>query len=90
MSRPDHVWRVLDAFWINDDPTYDVIAISLQASGREYVVACSGPKGMNSNDFIPAVRAAAASLIRAVGGDMSVVNACDINAVFDTGDQRAN
>jgi hypothetical protein len=83
------VWSVVGSDWIDTDPTCDVIAIQLRANGKEYAVVCSGPKGMDSNEFIPAVRAAAAAMIHAVGGDMSTVGAGTLDeAKFDTGTQR--
>ncbi len=88
------VWRVLSAVWIDTDPQVDVIALSLQASGKMYCVTCAGPKDMSSNEFIPAVRAACAAMIAACGGDMSVVGVGTAEtaeiAKFDTGDQRAS
>jgi hypothetical protein len=85
------VWRCIDAQWVDTDPTCSVIALVLQSNGKEFCVVCSGPKGMKSNDFIPAVRAAAASMLAASGGDLSAVGASTLDeAKFDTGDQRAN
>lgn len=84
------LWRVLDAQWIDKDPDGDVITVTLQAAGKDYVVTCSGPKGMRSDEFIPAVRAAEVALdVIANGGDITVVNS-DSDATFYTGDQRAN
>ncbi len=82
-------WEVYDAQWIDTDDTCDVIVIALGANGKRYAVSCSGPKGMRSDDFIPAVRAACAVMIGAVGGDMSVVGGMRLD-LFDTGDQRAS
>jgi hypothetical protein len=86
------VWRCLDARWIDNDPECDVIALVMQAAGAEFGVVCSGPKGMKSNDFIPAVHAALAALIGAAGGDIEQVGARDASQgdLFDTGGQRAN
>ena len=69
-----------------------IIALTMQAHGAEFAVACSGPKGMKSNDFISAVHAALAALISSAGGDLSVIGASDGRQgdLFDTGDQRAN
>lgn len=82
------IWRVLDAQWIDTDPDVSVIAVTLQASGKEYVVVCSGPKGMLSDEFTSAVQAAATTLIRANGGNISVAD--PQMDMFDTGDQRAS
>lgn len=85
------LWRCLDAQWIDTDPECDVIALTMRADGKDFNVACAGPKGMRSTDFIPAVRAAAAALIAAVGGDLAMVGASTpTDNTFDTGDQRAN
>ena len=82
------LWRVLDAKWIDTDPDVSVITIVLQANGKEYVVACSGPKGMKSDEFTSAVQAVATTLIRANGGRIAVADPDTV--AFDTGDQRAN
>jgi hypothetical protein len=85
------VWHLLEAQWVDADPDCDVIAVTLQGNGSVYTVCCSGPKDMTSRDFISAMRIAVAGLIRAAGGDMSVVG-CGTpdDAKFDTGNQRAN
>ena len=83
------LWHVTDAQWVDTDPEVDVIAVALQCNGKNYVVACSGPKAMQSDEFIPAIRAAAAALLRENGGDITVINR-DAGSTFDTGDQRAN
>jgi hypothetical protein len=93
MSAPvqtSTAWSVLDAKWVDHDPTCDAITVTVQANGKTYAVACSGPKHMRSNEFISAMRAAVACLIQAAGGDMSVVGAGAVGDTFDTGDQRAN
>jgi hypothetical protein len=85
------LWQVLDAQWIDTDPECDVIAVALRGNGTEYTITCAGPRGMKSNEFITALRAGTAALIRTVGGDMSIVGGADPkDATFDTGDQRAN
>jgi len=85
------LWRALDAQWVDSDPTCDVIALTMQSNGKEYAVVCSGPKGMRSPEFTSAIRAAAATLLAAAGGDMADVGASAANdPTFDTGDQRAN
>jgi hypothetical protein len=85
------LWRALDAQWVDDDPSCSVIALTMQSNGKEYAVVCSGPKGMESNEFISAIRAAAASLIAAAGGDLKDTGCSAANdPKFDTGDQRAN
>jgi hypothetical protein len=77
--------------WIDDDPECSTIAVTVKSDGVEYAVVCSGPKGMRSNDFTNAMRIAVAGLIRAGGGDMSVVGCGTLDdAKFDTGSQRAN
>lgn len=84
-------WTVLDAKWVDTDSASDAITVSLQANGKHYAVACSGPKGMRSDEFISALRAGTAAIIRAAGGDMAAVGCGTIeDAKFDTGDQRAN
>jgi hypothetical protein len=86
------VWRCLDAQWIDTDKDCDAIALTMQRAGAEFAVVCSGPKGMKSNDFIPAVHAALAALTASAGGDLSVIGASTAaqGDLFDTGDQRAN
>jgi hypothetical protein len=85
------VWQLLDAQWIDTDPMVSVIATTVRGNGTEYAVVCSGPKGMKSNEFISAIRVAVAGLLRAGGGDMSVVGCGEVSDPrFDTGDQRAN
>lgn len=83
------LWKVLDAQWVDTDHDCDVITVTLRSNGKEYVVACSGPKAMKSDEFIPAIRAAAAALLESSGGDITVVNR-DSGGTFDTGDQRAS
>lgn len=82
------LWRLLDAQWIDTDPNVSVITVVMQANGKEYVVVCSGPKGMKSDEFVPAVTAAGEALNRASGGNVSV--ASSEADKFDTGDQRAS
>ncbi len=91
MTETRTVWRQLAVDWVDDNKDTDVIALVLQANGKEYVVTCAGPKDMKSDEFILAIRIAAGFLIRAGGGDMSVVG-CGTpdDAKFDTGDQRAS
>jgi hypothetical protein len=81
-------WRLLDANWIDIDPDVSVITVVMQANGKEYVVVCSGPKGMKSDEFVPAIVAAGQALNAASGGNVSVA---DPEAdKFDTGNQRAS
>jgi hypothetical protein len=82
------LWRVIDAQWIDTDPDTSVIAVVLQASGKEYVVVCSGPKGMRSDEFVPAITAAGSVLNRSSGGGISVAD--PQMDLFDTGSQRAS
>jgi hypothetical protein len=91
MSAVRTIWRQLAVNWVDDDPYTDVIVLVLQANGKEYIVTCAGPKDMKSDEFISAIRIAAGLLIRAGGGDMSVVG-CGTpdDATFDTGDQRTS
>jgi len=87
------LWRVLDTRLIETDPDVDVIAVTVEGDGKVYTAVVSGHKGMNSNEFITALRAATAGLLQAVGADMSVVGAQEGNSedkTFDTGTQRAN
>jgi hypothetical protein len=80
--------------WHDRDDQVDVISIVLQGLGSEYAVVCSGPKGMKADQFITAIRAAAAALIYGAGGDMEAVGASPISPDggfdFDTGDQKPN
>jgi hypothetical protein len=73
----DTKWRVAGSDWLDDQPDSSTIVIELIEldSGEAYTVSCSGPKGMMSNQFITAIRAAAAALIQSCGGDMSAVGA---------------
>jgi hypothetical protein len=84
-------WSVTAAEMRTDEEDFDTVAVSLLGLGANYVVACSGPKGMDPTQFITALRAATAALIHAVGGDMSAVGAATPDdAMMDTGDQRAS
>ena len=88
-GKTSSLWRVLDARWDDTDPETDVIAVAVQGAGSEYAVTCAGPKGMSPDQFITALRAGTAALIRSAGGDMSVVGGAP-DTTFDTGAQRAN
>ena len=83
------LWSVTGADWIDNEKDVDSITVSLRANNEDYAVACTGPKGMMSDQFISALRAAAAALVVANGGDASIVGAEQID-LFNTGDQRAN
>jgi hypothetical protein len=89
MTPSSTIWRVTGADWIDSETDVDSITISLHTNGEDYAVACTGPKGMKSDQFIGALRAATAALIRANGGDISTVGAAELDT-FNTGDQRAN
>jgi hypothetical protein len=82
------LWRLLDASWIDTDPDVSVICVIMQANGKEYVVVCSGPKGMKSDEFVPAITAAGAALNAASGDRISVAD--PQGDLFNTGDQRAS
>jgi hypothetical protein len=82
------LWHLLDANWIDTDPDVSVISVVMQANGKEYVVVCSGPKGMKSDEFVPAILSAGEALNRASGGNAAVVDA--ETDKFDTGTQRAS
>jgi hypothetical protein len=82
------LWHMLDAQWIDTDPDVSAIMVVLQAAGKEYVVVCSGPKGMKSDEFVPAIISAGTALNRASGGNVSVADPEDDK--FDTGTQRAS
>jgi hypothetical protein len=85
------LWRLLDANWIDTDPDVSVISVVMQANGKEYVVVCSGPKGMRSDEFVPAITAAGAALNAASGGGVTAVRVGDPQGdLFDTGNQRAS
>lgn len=82
------LWRLLDASWVDTDPDVSVISVIMQANGKEYVVVCSGPKGMKSDEFVPAITAAGAALNNASGGNVKLSDP-DTDK-FDTGNQRAS
>jgi hypothetical protein len=84
------VWKLVHADIIDTDPTCDVIALGMQANGKEYAVVVSGPKGMTTSEFIPALRAAAMGLTAIVQGETGKVSddAAMNDATFDTGNQR--
>jgi hypothetical protein len=82
------LWRLLDANWIDTDPDVSVISVIMQAEGKEYVVVCSGPKGMKSDEFVPAIISAGSALNKASGGAVAVADP-DADK-FDTGNQRAS
>jgi len=85
------VWKLVHADIVDDNPDCDVIAIGMQANGKEYAVVVSGPKGMQASEFIPAMRAAAMGLTAIVRGDVSgTVNedGAVSDSTFDTGNQR--
>jgi hypothetical protein len=83
------LWRVTGAKWLDTDEEFDSISLLIRSNGEDYAVACTGPKGMKSDQFISAIRAAAAALIQANGGDITTVGAAHPD-LFDTGDQHAN
>lgn len=83
------LWGVTGADWLDTEEDVDSITLSLRSNGEDHAVACTGPKGMKSDQFISAIRAAAAALIQANGGDITTVGAAQLG-LFDTGDQRAN
>lgn len=83
------MWRITGSVWVDTDPELDVIALTVSGRGKEFAVTCAGPKGMEADEFITAIRAAAAGMLLAVGGDMSQVGAESVEeSAFDTGDQR--
>jgi hypothetical protein len=84
------IWHCVESRWVDTDPDCDCIALTMQANGRSFAVVVSGPKRMKSDEFIPALQAAAAAMIMACGGDPSVVGASNVDDTFDTGNQRAN
>ncbi len=89
--KTSSLWHMTGATWIDKDPACDVMAVTVNGRGQDYVVCVSGFKGMKVNDIVNAMRAAAAGLIHAAGGDMSVVGCTspdDNAALFDTGNQR--
>ena len=82
------LWQLIDAQWIDNDPDVSVITVVMQANGKEYVVVCSGPKGMKSDEFVPAITAAGSALNAASGNQIKLA---DPEAdKFDTGSQRAS
>jgi hypothetical protein len=88
-AQTSTIWRVTGYDWMDDEPDVSTIVLSLRTNNEDYAVACTGLKGMKSDQFISALRAAAAALIGASGGDISTVGAAQLG-LFDTGDQRAN
>ena len=85
------VWQPLYAIRFEEDPDVDVVTVKVQGCGHDFAISCAGYKGMMPQEFIGAMRAATAVLIRAMGGDTSIVGAEVADAAqFDTGDQRAN
>ena len=95
------VWRVLTTNFAEDPNGDDILSMSLQANGKTYAVVVAGPRGMNSDEFIPALRAAAGVLIHACGGDVGEVGAAykntedadgqtDLFNDLDTSKSRAN
>jgi hypothetical protein len=85
------LWHVTGASYIDTDPEVDVIAVTVEGLGHEYAVCVSGHKKLSGDEIVYALRAAAAGLIRAAGGDLSAVG-CETpeQSMFDTGDQRAS
>ena len=81
-------WRIVDAQWIDEDPDVSVIAVTVQSNGKEYAVVCSGPKGMKSDEFVPAITAAGHVLNISSGTAVSVAD--PQGDLFDTGNQRAS
>jgi hypothetical protein len=88
MTTTRILWRMLDAQWVDTEPDVSMIALTMQANGKEYIVVCSGPKGMKSDEFIPAIVAAGTTLNTA-SGDSVRVGGPETDR-FDTGDQRAS
>jgi hypothetical protein len=85
------LWHITSASYIDTDPELDVMAVTVTGLGREYAVCVSGHKHLNANEIISALRAAAAGMIVACGGDLSVVGCSTTDdAKFDTGNQRAS
>lgn len=89
MTTSKSLWHVLGADYIDKDPEVDVMLVTVAGLGTEYAVCVSGHKKMNSSEMIQALRAAAAALIQASGGDMGDVG-CSTPELskFDTGNQR--
>ena len=94
MSAPivKSLWYMTGAQYLDVDPDCDVMAVTVTGHGHEYVVCVSGHKDLKVPEIINALRAAAGGLLRAAGGDMSVVGceSADDDTTFDTGDQRAS
>lgn len=89
MTVTKSLWHITGSTWIDTDPEMDVIALTVSGNGKDYAVSCAGPKGMKSNEFITAMRAAAAALIMVGGGDLTQVGAETAeDSTFDTGNQR--
>lgn len=86
-------WRIADAQFITTDPEVDTMSLTVEGAGKTYAIAIAGPKSMRSNDFIPALQAACASLLVAVGVSPTLVGCVEPGSdddTFNTGEQRAN
>jgi hypothetical protein len=71
------LWRIADCSWLDKEPEVDTILVTVVngRTGEPYGVTCTGPKGMKSDQFVTAIRAALAGLMLASGGDMSEIGA---------------
>jgi hypothetical protein len=69
----------------------DTIILSFRSEGNTYTVSVSGRAETKAHELVGALRAAAATLINAAGGDMRELGAQTLEeAAMDTGDQRAS
>jgi hypothetical protein len=89
MTTTKSLWHVTGADYVSTDPEVDVMVVTVAGLGTEYAVCVSGHKNMDSNEMVSALRAAAAALILASGGDPADVGCGTPDTDrFDTGDQR--
>jgi hypothetical protein len=85
------IWHITGSEFIDADPEVDVVALSVSDGTRDYAVSVCGRKGMKSNEFINALRAAVAGLLIATGADPKAVGCESLeDPIFNTGNQRAN
>ena len=73
MSEPKigTVWRCIDIKGQELPDNLDCVSITLQANGKLYCVAVSGPRGMRSGEGVGALEAALGHIMAAYGIDPS-------------------
>jgi hypothetical protein len=92
MTETKSVWRCIDVRTDHDEKEgTDAITLAFKSDGHLYAVTVAARANVMASELVNALRAAAAQLINAAGGDMSSVGAQTLGeAAMDTGDQRAN